>query len=264
MKTGLKDEKKAEKPSNGNQRRSAKKIVAGAAFVMIGSLCVLGFAQRENLKALYLATTSDPEKLGQKLEEQTQKRDDLLKEYGLESTRPSDSVDTPASSESANAPDGSGTEPPVQQNTQPAEKPADNTAAQGQTAEKQPEKPAKSGELSEDAKKQVQAYVDELYALEDLYLSKLDDIMLATKDEYRALPKEERTKANKIALVKSKTELLIEEEKTCDAEVEAVLSKIQAVLDEEGIKNNLVSDIRARYKDTKATWKAARMTELYK
>lgn len=39
---------------------------------------------------------------------------------------------------------------------------------------------------------------------------------------------------------------------------------LKAVLDEEGIKNNLVSDIRARYKDTKATWKAARMTELYK
>ena len=46
----------------------------------IAWLCI---AQRNNLKALYLAMTSDAETLEEKRAEQSQKQEDLFQQYGL-------------------------------------------------------------------------------------------------------------------------------------------------------------------------------------
>ena len=248
------------KPQQG-KRGKLKVVLVGVALVAVGSVALLAYLQRENIRALYLASTENSSQLQQQVEEQGQKRDDILAEYGL--TAP----DKSGGGTAGETPEPEQPGPPDQSSQQEApasssqEKPSDSA---GLAAQPSKEPPKKEGELDQKAKDKIQGYVNELYALEDQYMATLDRLIQSTKDEYHALPKEKQTRENKIALVKSKMEILIAEEKTCDAAVEKILGKIQAVLDENKVKNNLVSDIRDRYKDSKITWKAARMAELYR
>ncbi len=85
--------------------------------------------------------------------------------------------------------------------------------------------------------------------------------MAATEAEFQALPAEEQTTENKLALVDSKYEVLSAMEKACDAQVEellAVIAKAQLVLG----NTDLVNEIRSFYSESKATWKADYMTRL--
>ena len=85
----------------------------------------------------------------------------------------------------------------------------------------------------------------------------------STKKEFWSLPKDQQVNEKKMAIVKSKMNDLIAQEKACDAEVETILSNIDDVLKRQGKSNDLVNSIRSYYEESKATWKAAKMTELY-
>ena len=85
----------------------------------------------------------------------------------------------------------------------------------------------------------------------------------STKKEFWSLPKDQQVTSNKMEIVRAKMDDLIAQEKACDAEVEAILSDIQDVLKRQGKSTELVNEIRTYYEESKATWKAAKMTELY-
>ena len=235
-------------------------LVSGLVVVLGGGL-LLGLFQGNNIKALFLAFTSDPQQLQLKQEEQGKKRDEILEKYGL--TPPATSGGTQSSASQAGSsagqledrvPEGETSHGQEQSQEEQASTSAGSSSSYQQAAQSQ----------EDEMQAKIQAYVAQLYDLEEDYRGQLEQLAEETKLEFWGLPKDQQTKENKLAMVKTKTEELIEKEKECDAQVETILQGIQAVLDEEGVDSGLVSEIRAHYEDCKATWKAACLTELYK
>lgn len=125
------------------------------------------------------------------------------------------------------------------------------------------ETPASQDALTQEEEAQIasDAALEELYVVQDSYLASLEGLVAATEAEFQALPAEEQTTENKLALVDSKYEVLSAMEKACDAQVEellAVIAKAQLVLG----NTDLVNEIRSFYSESKATWKADYMTRL--
>lgn len=234
--------KKSENEKGKTKRR--KKwllwILAGLLLIIVLGVGWLWITQGNNLKALYLAMKNDPDTLEQMQQEQSQKRDELLEEYGL--TKPdSEEIDE----ETGSLPEeGSNTS----QSTE--EKPNSNSSNQSDD--------------QQNLQEQLQQEINRLYSVEAKYHEMLNGIIAQTKQEFQQLPAEQRTQSNKVALVKSKADELIAKEKQCDAEVNSILSEIRGILKKMGKSDELADEIDAYYQDSKASWKAAKMTELYR
>ena len=207
--------------------------------------------------------TQDQDTLTQMQEEQDRQQEELLNQYGL--TKPDtsqlqqeQSVETDPSSEQSDNQTGG------QTGTSGASGGQTGTsgASGGQTGESSQTGTSEKTD-AEKAQAEIQGYVNQLYQVEDKFLARLDEIIAQTKQEYKDLPAAQRTQKKKISLVQSKMSILLAEESKCDAEVEAILANIQATQKKYGQSNDLVSQIRAYYEDSKANWKAAKMTELY-
>lgn len=125
------------------------------------------------------------------------------------------------------------------------------------------EEPATQDVLTPEEEAQISsdAALEALYAVQDSYLASLEGLVAETEAEFLALPAEEQTTENKLALVDSKYEVISAMENSCDAQVEellAVIAKAQLVLG----NTDLVNEIRSFYAESKATWKADYMTRL--
>ncbi len=247
---------KGKKEPGGGKKRWIRRSIAVVGLIVAVGIAWFGIAQRNNLKALYLAITSNAESLEQKQAEQDKKQEDILQQYGL--SKPSASqgqeetggaqtvpTDSPEPQETPN-PGGSATTPPFQT-------PAPTV---------KPSQPTNSSE-EDRLQMELQGCIDRLYQVESRYREFLNEAVESTKREFWSLPKDQQVKEKKLEIVQSKVDVLIAQEKQCDAEVEAILAEIQTILKEQGKSTALVSEIRAYYEDSKANWKAAKMTELY-
>ena len=67
------------------KRRIWRRLLLSAGLVVLGGLLLMGIWQRNNLKSLWIAATSDQETIAQKREEQEEKRQDILDRYGISS-----------------------------------------------------------------------------------------------------------------------------------------------------------------------------------
>lgn len=197
--------------------------------------------QKNNIKAFWMMATADEQSLTEIKEKQEKSRQELLDKYdigevsGYEFPKQDGNLDVQIFLETAGQIDG------------------------GTDVEKLEETDTKS-----DSEHVIQQCVAALYVLESQYMDKLDTIIEETKSEYRELPEEERTRSNKIALVRSKMDVLLTAESQCDNEVELLLQRIQQELDSQGSTSELVSEIRQDYEDSKATWKASCLAALYR
>ena len=243
--------------TDGGRGKGKQRWILGVAGCLLLVLVVVGgwfgWTQRNNIRALYLAMTQDQNTLTQMQEEQDRQQEELLNQYGL--TKPDtsqlqqeQSVETDPSSEQSDNQTGGQT--------------GTSGASGGQTGESSQTGTSEKTD-AEKAQAEIQGYVNQLYQVEDKFLARLDEIIAQTKQEYKDLPAAQRTQKKKISLVQSKMSILLAEESKCDAEVEAILANIQATQKKYGQSNDLVSQIRAYYEDSKANWKAAKMTELY-
>lgn len=254
---------KADKRRDGKKRHWIRWTIAIVVGVLILGVAWFAYTQRNNLKALYLAMTSDTETLQQRREEQDKKRDEILQQYGLtvpdisqtegddtkeDQTEPSTSPGVEGVEES---PSGGESDEPLPMPTQePVPMPTP-------TPTRQPD------QGSDQMQAELQGYINQLYQVEARYKAYLDEMVETTKHEFWSLPRDEQTSGNKMKIVRSKLDALLAQENACDAEVEAILSNMQAVLKQYGQSTELVDEIRLYYEDSKATWKAAKMTELY-
>lgn len=240
---------KANKKENGKKKHWIRRTIAIVVGVLVLGLAWFAYTQRNNLKALYLAMTTDAETLQQRQEEQDQKRDEILQQYGL--TVPDVSQTGEDNSEKGQtdptATPGAEESPSVGESTEPTQKPSSNPDQNSEEA----------------MKAQLQAYVNQLYQVEARYRAYIDGVVASAKQEFAALPKEQKNSDNKMKIVRAKVGTLMAQENACDAEVETILSNMQAVLKQYGQSTELVDEIRLYYEDSKATWKAAKMTELY-
>lgn len=247
---------KRDENSGRKKKHRLSYVLAALLLVIIVGISWLFLTQRNNLKALYLAMKNDQNALEQIQKDQQTKRDELLDEYGL--TRPT----FPQAGELTQLPTEvtpvpSSAAPPAVSN-QPAPTPDSTSGNQPDPA---------SGDLPDEQKRlqmELQQKVNRLYEVEEQYRNILSSMTADTKREFWSLPKDQQTKKNKVALVQSKAETLIEKEKECDAEVDAILSDIRDILKQLGKSNDLADQISTYYEESKASWKAAQMTELYK
>ena len=226
---------------------------------MVGVIVVIGIAwlciaQRNNLKALYLAMTADAETLEQKRTEQDKKQEDLLGQYGLvkpdngQLQEPEEIDETPAN--------------PSVESSQPEQSvPTDGDFGNTQVSDQPPTQTPDQG--ADQLQEELQGYINQLYQVEARYQQFLDEMVESTKKEFWSLPKDQQVKEKKMEIVKSKMNDLIAQENACDAEVETILANMEDVLKRQGKSNDLVNSIRSYYEESKASWKAAKMTELY-
>lgn len=231
----------------------------------MGLIAIIGIiwlcaAQKNNLKALYLAMTSDADILEQKRVEEEKKQEDILQQYGL--AKP-DSTQDQQSDET----DGNEANSPEQSLPSSGGSETSQTAGQTESQESDQDTNQAAGQESDQGtdplQAELQGYINQLYQVEARYQQSLDEMVESTKKEFWSLPKDQQVNEKKMAIVKSKMNDLIAQEKACDAEVETILSNIEDVLKRQGKSNDLVNSIRSYYEESKATWKAAKMTELY-
>lgn len=246
-----------------NQRPNPKPRWGRRCAAVVGVIAVigiawLGIAQKNNLKALYLALTSDTEKLEQQQEEQTKKQEDILEQYGL--TKPD--LSQPQAPQT-----GTGEEAADQssQEEAPQEKPETPAGSGGETSQTPQQSPEQTPQPETDPlQAELQGYIDQLYQVEAEYQQLLNDLVESTKKEFWSLPKEEQVSSKKMEIVRAKLDALVAQEDACDAEVEEILANIEDVLRRQGQPNDLAESIRSYYEESKASWKAAKMTELYR
>lgn len=252
------------------KRRIWRRLLLSAGLVVLGGLLLMGIWQRNNLKSLWIAATSDQETIAQKREEQEEKRQDILDRYGISSL---DDVEIPYNengvdvgqlvdgeeSGSGNTADGSETGGTAGSNSAETGSSRNSETGSGGNSGTGASDTSETGESAA-----IRQYVAALYALEDQYLEQLNQITEETKYEFWSLPKEEQTQANKLQIVRTKLSELLAAEDKCDQEVEMILGAIQSELDAQGSDSSLVAEIRTAYEESKATWKADCLTELYR
>ena len=255
----------------------------------MGLIAIIGIiwlcaAQKNNLKALYLAMTSDADILEQKRVEEEKKQEDILQQYGLakpdstqdqqsdetdgnEANSPEQSLPSSGGSETSQTAGQTESQESDQDTNQAAgqESDQDTNQAAGQESDQDTNQAAgqESDQGTDPLQAELQGYINQLYQVEARYQQSLDEMVESTKKEFWSLPKDQQVNEKKMAIVKSKMNDLIAQEKACDAEVETILSNIEDVLKRQGKSNDLVNSIRSYYEESKATWKAAKMTELY-
>ena len=261
---------KAGKEKGGTKKRRLLIAAAVIGLIVVIAAVWLWMAQGNNLKALYLAATSNAEKLEQKQAEQDKKQEDLLQQYGLvkpdvgqiETPEPSEQVTT----QQPDVSDQPEESLPADSNQLPTQAPSQTPAqTPSQTPSQTPaQTPGQDDEQDADQlQAELQGYINQLYQVQARYQQLLDEMVESTKKEFWSLPKDQQVTSNKMEIVRAKMDDLIAQEKACDAEVEAILSDIQDVLKRQGKSTELVNEIRTYYEESKATWKAAKMTELY-
>ena len=108
----------------------------------------------------------------------------------------------------------------------------------------------------------VARYTAELYGLRGAFQGQIDGLAAAAKAEYLALPKEERTAANRNAIIFSKLGEAQAAEASCDAMVESVLQQMEAELVAAGQSTAPVGELRGYYEEIKASEKAAYFAQM--
>lgn len=101
--------------------------------------------------------------------------------------------------------------------------------------------------------------IAEIYLLRATYLTEIDKLIQGAKQEYLALPKEERSLAAKMKIVEKLIPKGNKLEDECDAKMEALLSELTSVLQAQGLPTDVVAQIRATYKEQKEI----KLAELY-
>lgn len=108
---------------------------------------------------------------------------------------------------------------------------------------------------------ELAAMVGEIYALRTSFVGQLDALLEEAKEEYIALPEEERDK-QKMSLVSKYIGIAGGLEKSCDNQMEEILGRIQAHLKETNGDLSLVEEIHQVYKNEKALKKSYYMSML--
>ena len=114
-----------------------------------------------------------------------------------------------------------------------------------------------------DYSKEFEQHYTILERLKSDFTSELGSIVQSAKDEYAALPGEERTNDNKIKIVMAKKSELEALEAKCDAQVESEANAIRSLLTISGQDISLADEILEAYENLKEAKKTEYINKLY-
>lgn len=98
--------------------------------------------------------------------------------------------------------------------------------------------------------------VAELYVVKANFSSQLASMKKAAENEFDSYPKEERTEAKKLEIIKSKISGASALEKQCDAQVATIVADLKSLLAEAGRDTALADKINEAYNQEKKVMKA--------
>lgn len=110
---------------------------------------------------------------------------------------------------------------------------------------------------------QLQALIDQLYAVKAKAESGLNNTINSAKAEYKALPAAKQTQTRKIAIVMGKASELKAMEASCDKEVEDIVSQMRTILTQNGQSTALADEALAAYNAQKSEMVSSLTSKLY-
>ncbi len=117
------------------------------------------------------------------------------------------------------------------------------------------DKAAKENRISE--------IIAEIYLLRATYINKIDELLVATKEEFYKLPKEQRNTKGKLMTIDRYLRPKGNElEAECDAKMNELLTEMKALLLELNMSTDIIGEIEAAYKEQKQL-KTAELYGLY-
>lgn len=110
---------------------------------------------------------------------------------------------------------------------------------------------------------QLQALINQLYAVKARAESSLNNTIQSATAEYKALPAAKQTKSRKIAIVMGKASELKAMEASCDKEVDDIVNQMRALLTQNGQSTALANEALAAYKAQKSEMVSSLTSKLY-
>ena len=214
--------------------------------VVLAVLAALTVWQWNNLKAFYLFLTLDTETVAQQMESTREEhRQQLQEKHQI-------TIQAPDRTQSDALLNGELSAEEVKQ-------------ALGITPQQTPQTPAETpdGDMEEELeppKKTAEELINECTA--ELYGCKIDTMAMLSElkaqalDEWRAVPKSERTKQKKIQIGLSMLNICYEREVEVDAQVQAILDKYRPLLEEIDADTAVLDTLWRYYCEEKASEKA--------
>lgn len=137
--------------------------------------------------------------------------------------------------------------------------PEDAAAAQAPAASSTSASPA---EAPSSYDVELQALINQLYAVKANAESGLNSAIQSAKDEYHALPADKQTTTRKVSIVMGKSSELRKLEADCDKQVDAIVEKMRTLLQENGQSTELADQVKASYKAQKSAMYASLKSQL--
>lgn len=109
---------------------------------------------------------------------------------------------------------------------------------------------------------ELQALINQLYAVKARAESGLNSAIQSAKDEYHALPADKQTATRKVSIVMGKSSELQKLESDCDKQVDAIVEKMRTLLQENGQSTELADQVKASYKAQKSAMYASLKSQL--
>ena len=109
---------------------------------------------------------------------------------------------------------------------------------------------------------ELQALINQLYAVKANAESGLNSAIQSAKDEYHALPADKQTATRKVSIVMGKSSELRKLETDCDKQVDAIVKKMRTLLQENGQSTELADQVKASYKAQKSAMYASLKSQL--
>ena len=128
--------------------------------------------------------------------------------------------------------------------------PEDAAAAQAPAASSTSTSPA---EAPSSYDVELQALINQLYAVKARAEGGLNSAIQSAKDEYHALPANEQTQSRKLSIVMSKSSELKNLQSSCDSEVNTIVNKMRKLLQENGQSTALADQALASYESQKSS-----------
>ena len=237
------------------------KLLLAAVLVLALVLAGLAWRQQENLKAVRDALRYSREELEQQLADNQQTIRDAVDDA------PEVSVREVTDEERQALRDGTVTREELIESLLNTE----STEAAGEppvssTVPEQPVETAKPVELPKPAEqayqRELSALIAKVYVLREEYTMALDDMYNAAKADYKALPKEKRTKRALMDLAGSYLDRASALEAQCDAQMDETVAAMEALIQTNSGDMTLVDQVVYAYANEKSLKKAWYLSKL--
>lgn len=216
-----------------------KKLLCLLLALLLLAAIVFAWWQRDNLKALYQAKTTDAETILQESQAQLETHQKELEQYNV-------ILKAPTREEKDELLSGGSVKTPKPKETDiPKEVAPEETPAEQQPAVEQPT-----------AQSILDRCVQELYDCEIDLMARLGTMKQAALDEWRALPESQRTKTKKLEIGRRGLTACYDLEVEIDAQVQGILEKHRAELESIDADTAPLDTLWKYYCEEKASTKA--------